>query len=230
MKRGANAADALGRRIGFAFTDLARLDEALTHPSASSPARPHYQRLEFLGDRVLGLVVAEALFTARPGEAEGEIAPRLNALVRKETCAEIAAEIRLGDLLRLGKSESARGGKRKIAALGDAMEALIAAVYLDGGLDAARDVVLRLWSARIEAQGDGPPRDPKTEAQEWAQARGLEPPAYVEIARSGPDHAPRFVIEARLSTGASGRGEAGAKRAAERAAAAELLLRLGIGE
>jgi ribonuclease-3 len=184
------------------------------------------QRLEFLGDRVLGLVIAEALLAQDPGAAEGDLAPRLNALVRKETCAEVAQSIDLGAALRLGRSEALSGGRRRIALLGDAMEAAIAAVYLDAGLEAARALVLRLWGPRIAATRALAP-DAKTALQEWAQARGLRPPDYVDCAREGPDHAPVFLVEARLEDGRTAAGRAPSKRAAQQRAAEALLALLG---
>jgi ribonuclease-3 len=212
-------------RLGHRFERPALLLEAVTHPSMSSPGRADNQRLEFLGDRVLGLVMAEALLDADRGATEGQLAPRFNALVRKEACAEVAREIDLGAVLKLGRSEMLSGGRRKLALLGDAMEAVIAAVYLDGGFAAARSVVLRLWGPRIRAVEDDA-RDAKTALQEWAQARGLTPPDYVEIARSGPDHAPVFTIAVRLASGESAEAEAGSKRQAEQMAARALLDRL----
>jgi ribonuclease-3 len=214
----------LGRPVA---ADL--IETALTHPSAASPARPDYQRLEFLGDRVLNLVIAEALTARFPDEDEGRLAPRLNALVRKEACAEVAAEIGLGDHLRMERSEARAGGRRRLTILGDAMEAVIAAVYLDGGLDAARETVLRFWTPRIAAQGAAAPAEPKSALQEWAAARGMPPPDYVEVARSGPPHAPVFTVEARLRDGAAAKASAGSKREAEKAAAAALLGELGHG-
>ena len=219
----ANAAQALGHD----FARPALLDQALTHPSASSPARPDNQRLEFLGDRVLGLVIAEALIARHPSEAEGALAPRLNDLVRKETCAEIAAEVGIDGWLRLGKSESTTGGRRKVTLLGDAMEAVIAAVYLDGGIVAAKAMILRLWKKRITEQGDAP-RDAKTALQEWAQGRGMSPPKYAMIGRKGPDHAPTFTIAATLETGETATADAKSKRIAEQAAATALLEKLGL--
>jgi ribonuclease-3 len=216
--------DRLGREAPAAL-----IEAALTHPSAASPARPDYQRLEFLGDRVLNLIIAEALSARFPDEAEGSLAPRLNALVRKETCAEVAAEIGLGDHLRMERAEARAGGRRRVTILGDAMEAVVAAVYLDGGLDAARAVVLRFWGPRIAAQGAEAPSEPKSALQEWAAARGMPPPDYVEVARDGPPHAPRFTVEARLRDGRAAQGQAGAKRDAEKAAAAALLGRLSDG-
>ncbi|MEN8893633.1 ribonuclease III [Planktotalea arctica] len=216
---------ALQNRIGYRFEQGELLTEAVTHSSMSSASRSDNQRLEFLGDRVLGLVMAEALLGADVNAAEGLLAPRYNALVRKETCADVAREIELGDVLRLGRSEMKSGGRRKLALLGDAMEALIAAVYVDGGFDAAQTLILRLWGGRINAVEDDA-RDPKTSLQEWAQSRGFTPPAYVETARSGPDHAPMFTIEARLDNGETQTAEAGSKRLAEQAAAKALLARM----
>jgi len=212
-------------RLGHDFARPALLIEALTHSSISSPGRDDNQRLEFLGDRVLGLVMAEALLEADSDAAEGQLAPRFNALVRKETCAAVAREIDVGAVLKLGRSEMLSGGRRKEALLGDAMEAVIAAVYVDGGYEAARAVVLRLWGERI-ATVEADSRDPKTSLQEWAQARGLAPPAYVETDRTGPDHAPVFTIEARLGSGESAEATAGSKRQAEQAAAGALLSKL----
>ena len=212
-------------RIGHEFTNPELLRRALTHPSISSPSRPDNQRLEFLGDRVLGLVMAEALLRADEAASEGQLAPRFNALVRKEACADIARSVDLGDVLKLGRSEMLSGGRRKDALLADAMEAVIAAVYNDAGFDVARDMILRLWGARIASVKDDA-RDPKTALQEWAQARGQTPPAYVERDRSGPPHAPVFTIEVQLSDGSVAQASAGSKRQAEQKAARLLLDRL----
>ena len=153
------------------------------------------------------------------------MAPRFNALVRKEACADVAREFDLGAVLKLGRSEMLSGGRRKEALLADAMEAVIAAVYLDGGFDAAQMLVVRLWGARI-TQVDTDARDAKTALQEWAQARKFSPPAYVEAARTGPDHAPIFTIKAQLENGATEFASANSKRQAEQAAAKLLLDRL----
>ena len=213
-------------RLGHSFAQPELITRALTHASLSSSTRPDNQRLEFLGDRVLGLVMAEAVLAQDGDASEGLLAPRFNALVRKETCAEVAREIDLGAVLRLGKSEMSTGGRRKTALLGDAMEAVIAAVYLDGGFDAARAVVLRLWDGRIGTVA-ADARDAKTALQEWAQARGMPPPAYLEVSRAGPDHAPVFRVEARLSDGRTAQAEGRVKRHAEQAAAQALLDRVG---
>jgi len=212
-------------RIGHHFARPELLVRALTHGSVSSPTRADNQRLEFLGDRVLGLVMAEALLLDDKTASEGQLAPRFNALVRKEACAEVAREIDLGAVLKLGRSEMLSGGRRKQALLGDAMEALIAAVYRDAGFEAARDMILRLWGARIQSVEEDA-RDAKTALQEWAQARRLPPPSYVQTARTGPDHAPVFTIAARLKSGEEAQATAGSKRQAEQAAAKALLERL----
>ncbi|UWR22905.1 ribonuclease III [Sulfitobacter sp. S190] len=216
---------AFEKRLGHQFARPALLGQAVTHASMSSPNRNDNQRLEFLGDRVLGLVMAEALLAQDPQATEGQMAPRFNALVRKEACAEVARDIDVGAVLKLGRSEMLSGGRRKQALLGDAMEAVIAAVYLDAGYDAARDVVLALWGDRTTSVKDDA-RDAKTSLQEWAQARGLQPPKYIQIDRSGPDHAPVFTIAARLSTGEEASATAKSKRAAEQDAASRLLSKL----
>ena len=212
-------------RLGHKFRQPALLLRAVTHASISSPTRPDNQRLEFLGDRVLGLVMAEALLVADAQATEGQLAPRFNALVRKETCVEVAPDIGLGDVLKLGRSEMMSGGRRKEALLGDAMEAVIAAVHQDAGFDAARTLVLRLWRDRIGTVAPDA-RDAKTALQEWAQARGMQPPAYTLTGRDGPDHQPRFTVEVRLDNGAAETASAGSKRAAEQAAATSLLARM----
>lgn len=212
-------------RIGHRFAQPDLLVRALTHGSISSPTRGDNQRLEFLGDRVLGLVMASALLDHDSQATEGQLAPRFNALVRKETCADVAREIDLGAVLKLGRSEMMSGGRRKQALLGDAIEAVIAAVYNDGGFDAARAMILRLWGDRV-GQVEDDARDAKTALQEWAQARGQKPPAYIEINRTGPDHAPVFTIAARLQDGTEMQATAGSKRQAEQTAAAALLEKL----
>ncbi len=211
--------------LGHRFADPRLLRRAVTHASMSGPGREDNQRLEFLGDRVLGLVMAEALLAHDRGATEGQLAPRFNALVRKEACADVAREVGIGDALKLGRSEQLSGGRRKEALLGDAMEAVIAAVYLDAGFEAARALILRLWDKRIDAVEEDA-KDAKTALQEWAQARGHQPPKYVETARSGPDHAPVFTIEVRLPDGASAEATAGSKRQAEQMAARTLLDKL----
>ena len=224
MKLGADLS-AFEARIGHQFAKPELLIEAVTHASMSSATRSDNQRLEFLGDRVLGLVMAEALLAADTDAPEGTLAPRFNALVRKETCADVARDIGLGDVLRLGRSEMMSGGRRKLALLGDAVEAVIAAVYLDAGFEVARAMIVRLWGTRI-GRVEADARDAKTALQEWAQARGLTPPSYTETARTGPDHAPEFTIEVKLETGEVADATARSKREAQQAAAKALLAHL----
>lgn len=216
---------AFQERIGHNFTRPDLLVRALTHPSVSSATRQDNQRLEFLGDRVLGLVMATALLEHDKTASEGQLAPRFNALVRKEACADVAREIDLGAVLKLGRSEMMSGGRRKQALLGDAMEAVIAAVYKDAGFEAAQAMILRLWGDRVGAVEEDA-RDPKTALQEYVQARRQNPPAYVQIAREGPDHQPIFTISVRLEDGTEEQASAGSKRQAEQAAAKALLTRL----
>ena len=219
---------AFARRLGHDFADSALLVRALTHGSIGTATRPDNQRLEFLGDRVLGLAIAEALLARDTGASEGQLAPRLNALVRGETCAEIAREVGLGEVLKLGRSEMLSGGRRKEALLADGMEAVLAAVYLDAGWEAARALILRLWGPRLDSVASDA-RDAKTALQEWAQAHGMPPPDYVQLSRDGPDHAPRFRIAARLADGRSAEAEGtGTKRSVEQAAAQALIAALGI--
>jgi ribonuclease-3 len=169
--------------------------------------------------------MAEAMLAQDRKATEGQLAPRFNALVRKEACADVAREIDLGAGLKLGRSEMLSGGRRKQALLGDAMEALIAAVYLDAGFETAKEMVVRLWGDRV-SKVEADARDPKPSLQEWAQARGLKPPTYELLKRSGPDHAPIFEIAARLENGESAEASDNSKRKAEQAAAKALLSRL----
>jgi ribonuclease III len=220
----------LEERIGYRFKDTVLFDSALSHISALKGARNRagsYQRLEFLGDHVLGLVISDMLFRAFPKADEGELSRRLADLVRKETCAEIARTIDLGAAIRLGSSEANAGGRKRPAILADVCEALIGAVYLDGGYTAAEALVGRLWDARMKTKAQ-PLRDPKTVLQEWAQARGLPTPAYREVARSGPDHDPVFRVTVQLPKLAPAEGSGRSKRAAEQAAAAAMMTREGV--
>ena len=213
-------------RLGHDFARPDLLIRALTHGSIATATRPDNQRLEFLGDRVLGLVMAEALFKADRAASEGQLAPRFNALVRGETCADVARQIGLGEVLKLGRSEMMSGGRRKEALLADGMEAVLAAIYIDGGFEVAREVILRLWGDRLDAVEDDA-RDAKTALQEWAQAHGMPPPSYEQTGRSGPDHAPVFDITVRLADGRSASASgAGTKRSIEQAAATALLAEL----
>jgi len=214
------------QRLGYEFSNLSLLVEALTHSSIASDFRKDNQRLEFLGDRVLGLVMAEALLEIDQTAPEGTLAPRFNALVRKETCAEVARQIELGGVLKIGRSEMLSGGRRKDALLGDGMEAVIAAIYKDGGFEVAKTIIINLWGDRIKnVKGDA--RDAKTMLQEWAQARGQNPPNYEVMSRSGPDHAPDFLVKVILDSGETSEALAGSKRQAEQMAAKALLQKIG---
>ncbi|MFD1883191.1 ribonuclease III [Paracoccus pacificus] len=213
-------------RIGHRFAEPELLVRSVTHGSLGTPTRPNNERLEFLGDRVLGLVMAEALFKADRNASEGQLAPRFNALVRREACADVATQIALGEVLKLGRSEMISGGRRKQALLADAMEAVIAAVYLDAGFEVARDMVLRLWGDRVGGVARDA-RDPKSALQELLQAQGLPPPEYAEIERTGPDHAPVFTVELRTQAGHKLQVKgAGTKRQVEQMAAQRLLEKL----
>jgi ribonuclease III len=221
---------AFTERIGYRFKDPALLEQALTHISALSGARNRaasYQRLEFLGDHVLGLVVSDMLFRAFAKADEGEMSRRLADLVRKEACADVARAIELGAAIRLGASEANAGGLAPTAILADACEALIGAVFIDGGYPAAATLVERLWSERMRTPAR-PLRDSKTVLQEWAQARGLPTPAYREVERKGPDHDPEFRVTVELPHLAPAEGLGRSKRAAEQAAAAAMLTRAGV--
>jgi ribonuclease-3 len=212
----------LEARLGYRFQDPDLAMLALTHLSAQTAGGRSYQRLEFLGDRVLGLVVADHLYRAFPHASEGELSMRLAKLVRRETCADIAAEWDVGPHVILGLGEARGGGRKKAAILSDVCESLIGAVFVDGGFEAARGLILRSWGDRLTA-GEEPARDAKTALQEWAQARALAAPRYEEAARTGPAHAPSFVMRVELPGYGPETGEASSKRAAEQAAAQAFL-------
>jgi ribonuclease-3 len=214
----------LSEKLGYQFRDEALLKRALTHAGADS-ARSN-ERLEFLGDRVLALVVSENLYRLYPGEDEGALTRRVHALVRWEACARIAEEIGLWDHLILTRSEAA-GGRARGPIIGSACEAVIAALYLDGGMEAARGFIERLWQPMFDDPG-ADSRDAKTRLQEWAQARGRDSaaPVYTLKTQTGPDHAPRFVVEVRVTGVEPLTGEGGSKRQAEQDAATRLLARI----
>jgi ribonuclease III len=226
------SAQDLAQVIGYAFARPELLDEALTHPSAlaSGPSRGRprapshrgYERLEFLGDRVLGLVVADLLWRRFERESEGHLTRRYAHLVRRQTLAWVAGAMGLGAHLVLSRAEKAAGAAANPAILADVCEAMIAAIYLDGGFEAAAGVVRRFWGPLIEEM-DSPPSDPKTALQEWAQARGLALPSYEVVGTSGPDHALRFTVAASVAGSHRATATASSKRAAEAQAAALLL-------
>ena len=215
--------------IGYVFRDAAWLKRALTHVSAASAKvrRDSYQRLEFLGDRVLGLVVADLLLTEFADADEGELSRRLAELVRRETCTEIAEAWGVAAHLRIGAGEAHGGARKNAAILADASESIIGAVYCDGGFEAARDLIKRSFGARLHAPVR-PLRDAKTQLQEWAQGLGKPAPTYHLGSRSGPDHAPHFVIEVRVDGLPPMHGEGRSKRDAEQAAATAMLARENI--
>lgn len=226
----ARTATPLEKTVGYRFSDAALLERALTHISALKGAQARngsYQRLEFLGDHVLGLAISEMLFEAFPKADEGELSRRLADLVRRETCADVARAIDLGASLRLGASEVKAGGRARVAILADVCESLIGAVFLDGGYEAARAFVERFWAERMRKPAR-PLRDPKTVLQEWAQARGLPTPSYREVERTGPHHDPEFRVSVMLPDREPAEGRGRSKRAAEQAAAAALLAREGV--
>ncbi len=217
----------LAERLGHGFAEPGLLAQALTHSSRAGSAAQSYERMEFLGDRVLGCLVAELLYRRFPAENEGALGKRFAALVRRETLAEVAgpAGLDLGPYLRLSRGEEDSGGRQNPATLADACEAVIAALYLDGGLAAARRLVDPIWAPLLEADLT-PPQDAKTRLQEWAQGQGLPLPVYKEVGRSGPDHAPLFTLRVALADGRGAEAEGRSKRAAEQAAAEALLTRL----
>ena len=218
----------LERRIGHGFADRELLTRALTHMSAAGGAyAKSYQRLEFLGDRVLGLAISDMLFAAFPKGSEGDLSRRMSELVRKETCADVAEGWELGAHLKLGGGEAHSGMRRNRSVLADLCEAVIGAVFLDAGYATARGVVERGFGARMKASRK-PPTNPKASLQEWTLGRGLGTPVYEQVEQTGPDHAPQFRIAVAAEGLASAIGQGSSKRAAEQDAAQTLLLREGI--
>ena len=220
--------EGLELRLGYRFNNLALLEQALTHSSmcgAGGDRLSSNERLEFFGDRVLGLVIAQLLFHRFPDEREGDLARRHAALVRKEALARVALEAGLGDCVRMSRGEDEAGGRTNPGLLSDACEAVIGAIYLDGGLEAAAKFVHDYWQALVD-EDTTPPKDAKTMLQEWAQGRGLALPHYRETAREGPPHAPTFSVEVTVSGIAPVIGIGPSKRSAEQAAADLALIRV----
>lgn len=217
-------ARAFAEKTGYKFKKVPTLIQALTHASQATKTRGHNERMEFLGDRVLALVIAEELFTRYEKSREGDMARRLNTLVCRDTCAEVADEIGLGDFMQSVSNGKAREQKlfesRNVR--GDAMEAVIAAVYLDGGLEKARKFVLKSWGSRIKSRSTGR-KDPKSILQEWVLARTKELPEYELVAQTGPDHSPQFVVQVKVKGHKTYEGEASSKRQAEQTAASKFL-------
>jgi ribonuclease-3 len=213
------------RRIGYIFQNREYLRVALTH--ASAPARKNYQRYEFLGDRVLGLAVAEMLMQAFPVATEGDLSTRLAELVRKETCVEVATALDLGSALTVGGGRAQKAAIVTANVLADICEAVIAAIFLDGGYGAARDFVARNWQERM-MRVRASRRDAKTSLQEWAHKNALPTPVYSLTERRGPHHDSVFVIDVSMNGHEPARGEGRTRREAEQAAASALLLREGV--
>lgn len=214
-------------RLNHDFSDPSLLDQAFVHRSLGKPRVESNERLEFLGDRVLGVVIAELLYHAFPKEPEGALGPRFTALARRETLAEIAEILELGPLMRLSPGEEDSGGRKNPALLADVCEAVLGALYLDGGLEAARSVIVAHWKPRL-ALDPTPPKDAKTRLQEWAQGTGRALPSYTVVKRDGPDHAPHFVVGVHVEGTQGATGEGASKRVAEQAAAAVLMEQLGL--
>lgn len=212
--------------IGYQFRDLKLIAEALTHSSvrAGRSGQVDNERLEFLGDRVLGLAVAELLHARYPQLREGELARRFNRMVSGVACAQIARDIDLGKHVILAESEADSGGRNKDTILADAMEAILGAIFVEKGFIKAQKVVCHLWRDRLDALG-ATPVDPKSALQEWAQGRGLPLPLYREAGRSGPDHAPQFIAEVNIKSFSPALAEGSSKRHAEQAAARRFLMR-----
>lgn len=228
MKTGGSAGlDALEARIGHAFADRSLLQTALTHPSAVRKGQAHYQRLEFLGDRVLGLAIADRLYRWFPQASEGEMSRELAQLVRKETCAEVAMALGLGDHARIAGAHLLPAGGQTTNVLGDLCEALIAALYLDGGMEVAGRFIEENWQERIHRR-EGARRDPKTELQEWAQARARGVPQYGIVEQWGPAHETVFRVRVAIDGVEDGLGEGRSRREAEKAAATSVLVREGV--
>jgi len=217
----------LERRIGHVFADRDLLERALTHASVGDGARDvrHNERLEFLGDRVLNLCAAERLMALDPDAREGEMSRKLATLVNYHACARAAERCGLPDAIRLSASATKIGARRSDAVLGDACEALIAALYIDGGLETARGFFDQFWAPVFETLDAPRHKDPKTQLQEWAQALGLPLPAYEVLAQEGPSHQPSFTVEVRVQGFEPERGEGGSRRAAEKSAAQTMLLK-----
>lgn len=211
-------------RIGYVFTNRELLATALTHSSYGDGRRKteDNERLEFLGDRVLGLLTAQMLYGGT-STTEGSMARRLNALVRKETCADIARELDISAALLMSHSEEKQGGRDKTSILGDACEALLAAIYLDGGMTAAQKFYDTHWKSRIDGVLNRSDKDPKTQLQELSAAKGFAPPEYSLEKRSGPDHRPEFIINVTVPGQGTGQGTGRSKKYAQRSAAADLL-------
>jgi ribonuclease-3 len=230
MSPRAAAISDLERRIGHVFADRALLDQALTHASVGDkrPDALNNERLEFFGDRVLNLIVAEELLKRMPAANEGELSRAFHNLVNLETCAEVARRIGLSDALKMGGGSGKTGARTSDRVLGDACEALIAALYMEGGFDAARSFVLAFWEEPFRTVGEPARRNPKVVLQEWAFGRGLPGPRYTVVEQTGPSHKPRFRLEVQVEGFEPTAGEGGSIREAERVVAELMLARIGV--
>lgn len=219
----------LEERIGYEFSEYDVLERALTHASVrkNSDDAFHYERLEFLGDRVLGVCIAEMIFKKFPDAEEGELSLRLNALVKGKTLAEISDRLQLHEFIRTGGDLKQLTGKRMQSIRADVLEALIASIYLDGGLSAAAAFIERFWATRIDDKNSAR-RDSKTALQEWTHSKKMGTPKYQEVERSGPDHDPEFTVRVLVNGLETVTGNGRSKRAAEQDAARQLLIREGV--
>ena len=221
------AVKTLERTLGYTFNDPDLLERALTHPSVGDGARTvrHYERMEFLGDRVLGLLAAERLLALDPDMREGDMSPKLAAVVSGKACARVARRLGVGPALKLSPSETRNGGRDKDGILGDACEAIMAALYIDGGLDTARSFFLTHWAEEFATLTTGEAKDPKTQLQEWAQGDGHPLPVYRVVSRTGPDHAPCFNVEVSVEGLGAEIAEGKSRQEAEKAAALVMLMK-----
>jgi ribonuclease-3 len=227
MNKREAAVSELEGRIGHVFQDRELLERALTHASVGDGATKvrHYERLEFLGDRVLNLLAADRLMTLTPDAREGEMSKRMSQLVNYHACARVARLVGLPDALRMAPSASKIGGRENDTVLGDACEALIGALYVEGGLELSRTFFLTFWEQEFSNLGEPRTKDPKTQLQEWAQARGLALPAYKVVARDGPDHAPLFTVSVNVGDFEPERAQGRSRQDAEKAAATAMLMK-----
>ena len=228
MNGRSRAVEVLQQALGHSFAKPALLEEALTHSSVGQGQKriADNERLEFLGDRILNLMVAEALMARHPEAREGDLSKRLHVLVSRETCAEAARRLDLGPALRLPGGETRRGARDQDTILADAMEAIFAALYLDAGFDAARAVFERLWAEAFDKVAVGGYANPKSALQEWAAQRKLPTPAYAVVAREGPDHAPEFTVAVEVESLGRAEAKGRSRQEAEKAAARDLLQKI----
>jgi ribonuclease III len=225
-KRKTAEGSGLSEGLGYGFRDGKLLEQALTHGSLPK-ASDNYERLEFLGDRVLGLVVAEALYRQHGSEPEGKLAARHSTLVRGDMCADVAQKLGLAEIVKVGAAEKKLGVNKMGSILGDVMEAIIGAIYMDGGMDAARNFVLKHWAEHL-ARPETARKDAKTFVQEWVLARGAALPVYQVTDRSGPEHQPEFTVKLTVGKYGQAEGKGRSKQIAEMAAAQQFIAASGL--